>query len=149
MKRPMFLIFTIAAVMASYPPASFADEQPTSLRGDVALDALSVTPTAKPWEPDQKDGIARDYSQQPPLIPHTDEGYIVNKDVNTCLTCHSRANAKNVGAPEPGASHFSDRDGKPLQDLSGARYFCNQCHVRQVVAEPLVENTYQPPATGN
>jgi cytochrome c-type protein NapB len=147
MKKPMFLITTVAAVMVSFLPVSFAGEQVTSLRGAVALDAASVEPTVKPWEPAQKDLIERNFLEQPPLIPHAVEGFIINQDVNTCLTCHSRVNAKNTESPAPRESHFKDRDGNALQTVSSSRYFCNQCHVRQVVAEPLVGNTYLP-ATG-
>jgi|TARA_B100000315_G_scaffold260180_1_gene319821 nitrate reductase cytochrome c-type subunit len=64
-------------------------------------------------------------------------------NTNMCLACHSKATAASTGAPTPGDSHFQDRDGNPLDDVSGARYFCAQCHVRRVVADPLVSNTYQ------
>ena len=35
-----------------------------------------------------------------------------------------------------------NRDGNFLAEISPRRYFCNQCHVTQVDAEPLVENTF-------
>ncbi len=54
--------------------------------------------------------------------------------------------AEATGAPVPKQSHFLDRDRKELDTISSGRYFCNQCHVRQVVADPLVDNTYSPAA---
>jgi cytochrome c-type protein NapB len=36
-----------------------------------------------------------------------------------------------------------DRDGNFLAEVSPRRYFCEQCHVTQVDARPLVDNTYE------
>ena len=35
-----------------------------------------------------------------------------------------------------------DRDGNFLAEISPRRYFCNQCHVTQKDAKPLVDNTF-------
>jgi cytochrome c-type protein NapB len=35
-------------------------------------------------------------------------------------------------------SHYMDRDGNFLAEISPRRYFCEQCHVPQVDAKPLV-----------
>jgi cytochrome c-type protein NapB len=40
-------------------------------------------------------------------------------------------------------THYQDRDGNFLADVAPRRYFCEQCHVPQVDAKPLVENTFQ------
>ncbi len=40
-------------------------------------------------------------------------------------------------------SHFLDRNGNKLERPAGSRYFCNQCHVPQADAKPLVENSFQ------
>jgi cytochrome c-type protein NapB len=40
-------------------------------------------------------------------------------------------------------THFMDRDGNFLADVSPRRYFCNQCHVPQLEAKPLVDNDFQ------
>ena len=37
-------------------------------------------------------------------------------------------------------SHYMDRDGNFLAEISPRRYFCEQCHVVQFDAKPLVEN---------
>lgn len=114
-----------------------------SLRGAVGVDEPARPPEQKRWN---KDGepMDRAYMQQPPLIPHQIKGYKVNIKYNKCLTCHSWANAKASGAPRISQTHFVDREGNALANVSPRRYFCNQCHVPQVNARPLVENTFQP-----
>lgn len=42
-------------------------------------------------------------------------------------------------------SHYLDRDGKELPNISTQRYFCLQCHVPQYDAPPLVGNSFQGP----
>ena len=84
------------------------------------------------------------YVQQPPLIPHHIRGYKVEKKNNKCLTCHSFKNYKRYGATKISVTHFTDREGNALSDVSPRRYFCLQCHVPQVQAKPLIENTFKP-----
>ena len=88
--------------------------------------------------------IERDYVQQPPLIPHKIEGYQVNLNFNKCLDCHSWSRYKEAGATKISLTHFKDRAGNELADVSARRYFCTQCHVPQADAKPLVENQFQP-----
>lgn len=114
-----------------------------SLRGSLAPNEPATVPEQKRWN---KDGepLDRAYMQQPPLIPHQIKGYRVNLKSNKCLSCHSWANARNSGAPRISQTHFDDRDGNSLANVSPRRYFCNQCHVPQVNARPLVVNTFEP-----
>ncbi|MEI6895048.1 MAG: nitrate reductase cytochrome c-type subunit [Colwellia sp.] len=85
---------------------------------------------------------ARSYPMQPPVIPHTTRSYEVNKNNNKCMSCHSRHRTEQSQAPMVSVTHFMNRDGNFLAEISPRRYFCNQCHVTQVDAEPLVENTF-------
>ena len=118
-------------------------EQVKSLRGSTPLDELSKSPTI--WKvQNDREPIERDYVQQPPLIPHKTQGYKINKNFNKCLTCHSWANYKEAGATKISQSHFSDRENNVLANIAARRYFCTQCHVPQVGAKPLVNNTFQP-----
>ena len=117
-----------------------------SERGDLALDAIDKKAEPKKWQAD-RDPIPRDYLQQPPLIPHKTEGYVINLRSNKCLTCHSWANYKASGATKVSQTHFTDRDGNVLSNVSSRRYFCTQCHVPQVDVKPLVDNTYMPVET--
>ena len=114
-----------------------------SLRGINAIDADDTAPELKAY---QKDGepITRDYVQQPPLIPHKIDGYWIDHKSNKCLTCHSWANYREAGATKISQTHFEDRDANVLANISARRYFCTQCHVPQVDAPPLVENTFRP-----
>ena len=40
-------------------------------------------------------------------------------------------------------THYMDRDGNFLAEISPRRYFCEQCHVAQVDAKPLVDNRFE------
>jgi nitrate reductase (cytochrome), electron transfer subunit len=39
-------------------------------------------------------------------------------------------------------THFMDRDGQVLADVTPRRYFCTACHVQQTDARPLVPNSF-------
>ncbi|ABK44097.1 periplasmic nitrate reductase subunit NapB [Magnetococcus marinus MC-1] len=114
-----------------------------SLRGVHGLDSNASEPDFKKWNEDQKP-IKRDYLQQPPLIPHSVEQYRINLRQNRCLSCHSWETYKQSGATKISLTHFRDRYGSELADVSPGRYFCTQCHVPQRNAQPLVENTFKP-----
>lgn len=85
----------------------------------------------------------RAYPMQPPTIPHTIDSYQVDKNSNRCLLCHARANAATFQAPPVSVTHYMDRDDQFLAAVSPRRYFCNQCHVVQTDARPLVANTFE------
>ncbi|GAB6050430.1 nitrate reductase cytochrome c-type subunit [Hydrogenophilus islandicus] len=93
-----------------------------------------------------KDGepLPRDFVQQPPLIPHKIDGYEVSINFNKCLDCHGWDRAQQMRAPRISITHFRDREGTELSNIAATRYFCNQCHVPQTNARPLVENTFTP-----
>ena len=85
----------------------------------------------------------RAYSMQPPTIPHKIDNYQIDKNVNHCLACHSRGRAPLTQAVAVSVSHYMDRDGNFLAEVSPRRYFCEQCHVVQFDARPLVENRFE------
>ena len=145
MKQQLHSFITVTAMVLLGSPLSFADGEVKSLRGATSIDASSIEPTVKQWQYEQT-SFERTFAQDPPLIPHDIDGFEITRQANTCLACHSKANFQNVGAPMASATHFTNPDGEVLETVSGRRYFCNQCHVRQVEAEPLVQNAYQPPA---
>lgn len=113
-----------------------------SLRGGHAIDDQSNRAVIQRWQ-DDNEPIQRAYIQQPPLIPHTIERYTVNLKVNKCLTCHSWANYRESGATKISQTHFENREGESLSNISARRYFCVQCHVPQINASPLVRNEFQ------
>ena len=81
--------------------------------------------------------------QQPPLIPHKVDSYKITTNFNKCMDCHSWTRYREAGATKVSLTHFKDRDGKELSNISPRRYFCKQCHVPQTDAKPLVENTFK------
>ncbi|MGH9930147.1 MAG: nitrate reductase cytochrome c-type subunit, partial [Pyrinomonadaceae bacterium] len=85
----------------------------------------------------------RSYAMQPPTIPHKIDNYQVDLNTNKCLSCHSRGRAAQSQAVAVSVSHYMDRDGNFLAEVSPRRYFCEQCHVVQMDAKPLVDNTFQ------
>ncbi|GJE35674.1 Periplasmic nitrate reductase, electron transfer subunit [Methylobacterium oxalidis] len=84
----------------------------------------------------------RNYPDQPPLIPHSIEGYALDLNANKCLSCHSRKFTEQSQAPMISVTHYQDRDGNFLGGVSARRYACLACHVPQTAAPPLVENTF-------
>lgn len=91
----------------------------------------------------------RNYPEQPPVIPHTIDGYQLTLNTNRCLTCHARQFVQGAGAPMISVTHFMDRDGQVLADVTPRRYFCTACHVPQTDAQPLVVNTFRDALTPN
>ncbi|MCW5657786.1 MAG: nitrate reductase cytochrome c-type subunit [Burkholderiaceae bacterium] len=85
----------------------------------------------------------RGWERQPPIIPHRIDGYQVDKNFNKCLDCHARARTEFSQAVPVSETHYIDRSGKRLEQISTRRYFCNQCHVAQDAVAPLVDNTFR------
>jgi cytochrome c-type protein NapB len=85
----------------------------------------------------------RSYAMQPPTIPHKTDNYQVDKYANKCMTCHARTRAVETQATPISITHYQDRDGNFLADVSPRRYFCEQCHVVQMQTEPAVRNRFQ------
>ena len=118
-------------------------ETVSSLRGVADIDQDSAAPVAKKYAKDNEP-IARDYVQQPPLIPHKIKNYRINLKSNKCMSCHSWSNYREANATKISQTHFESRDKNVLANVSARRYFCTQCHVPQVNAQPLVENVFEP-----
>jgi cytochrome c-type protein NapB len=85
----------------------------------------------------------RNYPEQPPVIPHAIDGYQISLHTNKCLSCHARQFIEGSGAPMISVTHFMDRDGQILADVTPRRYFCNACHVPQSDVQPLVRNNFR------
>ena len=88
-------------------------------------------------------GFERAYRQQPPLIPHKVDGYQITTQNNACMGCHDWPGNTRVNAPKISETHYVDRQGVRLDKVAGTRYFCQQCHVPQADAKPLVGNIFQ------
>lgn len=130
-----------AALLAA--GAALADDPARlrSLRGDAAIPDVNPSQTYRMERHDRL--IPRAFDKQPPVIPHNVKGYQITRNVNMCMSCHSRKAAKATGATTVGRSHYLDRDDRVHSNISTRRYFCLQCHVPQFDADPLVANTFK------
>jgi len=151
MKNPLsFALAALAAsafTFASTAPALSAENPVKSLRG-VDAQAADQAPEEKLQlgkKPGSQKLITRTFQQQPPVIPHATENFDeITLDENQCMTCHGPEKFKEKNAPKIGDSHFRNmQTGEIMKQVSSARYNCVQCHVPQVDAPPLVENTFQ------
>lgn len=94
-------------------------------------------------KPGLQQPIARTFSTQPPLVPHAVDNFdeITVAD-NQCLECHGLDNYRKKNAPKMGDSHLAFSPDGTKKVVTMDRYQCNTCHVPQVDAKPLVENTF-------
>ena len=131
------LVFAGGAIYAQTTPQIVPRLTGTaSPMGDV-----STPPLAKPVTDDKR--LMRNYPEQPPIIPHSIENYQLTLKTNRCLDCHRRQYTEGSGAPMISITHFMDRDGQVIADVTPRRYFCTECHVQQTDARPLVPNTFK------
>jgi len=131
------IAFLALALLAS--PA--AAQQLYGLRGPTPLaEEPQPPPLAREINNDQRQ--ARNWPEQPPVIPHTIQGYQITLNANKCLTCHGRQFTAQSQAPMISITHFMDRDLQTLASVSPRRYFCTQCHVPQNDVEPPIENQF-------
>ncbi len=138
MKNTLFFTFLLTIIAG----AVAAGEDIVSLRSQ----SLEVQDPAEKLKNYPKENVEHrlSYIQQPPLIPHHIRDYEVDRKINKCLTCHSFKNYKRYDATKMSVTHFLNQQGVSLSDVSPRRYFCLQCHVPQVKAKPLIENTFEP-----
>ena len=129
----LFAVGGALAQPASRPPQLIGNSPPTT--------PVPAQPVPRAITDDAR--RARNYPEQPPVIPHAIEGYQISLHNNQCLTCHARQFIEGSGAPMISVTHFMDRDGQVLADVTPRRYFCNACHVPQADTQPLVANTFR------
>lgn len=136
---------TIGTLMLA-PWAVAADTTAQGLRSTeiMAPDQAPDEKTVMGGRPGAQKPIDRTFAQQPPLIPHMVANFDdINLEENQCLSCHDVSTYKAKNAPRIGDSHFKDAKGKIQKTVVHTRYNCVQCHVPQVDAPPLVENTFK------
>ncbi|HEX6017585.1 MAG TPA: nitrate reductase cytochrome c-type subunit [Burkholderiaceae bacterium] len=145
MTAPMRRMLRLAALAwaLSLPAAAAPPGLIDPARGPVPIPAVTEPPRLGNAINDDVPR-PRNYAKQPPTIPHRVDGYQVDKNFNKCLDCHARGKTEFSQAVPVSASHYIDRDGRTLAQISTRRYFCNQCHVAQEAVAPLVGNTFEP-----
>lgn len=145
-KSVTILLAALGLILSQPALAQQSASRVQTLRGaDAAVP--DQAPAERPYtgkSPGSQKPIARTFSTQPPVIPHAIEGFEeVTLENNPCLLCHGPGNYKNAKAPKIAASHFRDRDGRTLPEVSAARHQCTTCHVPQADAKPLIGNTFR------
>ena len=139
-KRRFAFAVALAAALITVSTALAAEL--TGLRGATPIDQETAPPPI-PNEVNDDKRQARNYPEQPPVIPHQTRDYQITLNANKCLTCHSRQFTAQSQAPMISITHFMDRDGQVLASVTPRRYFCTQCHVSQADVPPPVENTFR------
>lgn len=139
MKRDLRL--AVAAVLMGLASSVALAQSFSALRGATPLNQEPPAPTMTP-ERNSALREPRNYPEQPPVIPHSIEGYEVSIRGNKCLSCHARTRTRESQAPMISITHFADRDGQFLASVSPRRYFCTECHVPQHERQPPVENDF-------
>jgi cytochrome c-type protein NapB len=139
MFAPFFLLIAISA----------SSEDRNEIEGGQTIATLRNGPIDREATPPTMSRIEnssvkrkRAYPMQPPTIPHKIDGYQVDLNVNRCLACHSRKLSEDSQATMVSVTHYMDRQGNFLADVSPRRYFCEQCHVTQSEAPALLVNDF-------
>ena len=130
-----------AASLAVVGPQAQEAKAPKGLREAPLTDTSAAPDVGKQSVP--AGGFDRAYRQQPPLIPHKVDGYQISSENNACMGCHDWPGNARVNAPKISETHYVDRQGVRLDKVAGTRYFCQQCHVPQADAKPLVGNIFK------
>lgn len=139
MRNPLIpaLVILVAALTASVTAQTVS----SALRGPAPLNEEGPAPPMTPMR-NTAEREMRNYPEQPPVIPHSIDGYQIDINGNKCLSCHARARTAKSQAPMVSITHFMDRDGQFLASVSPRRFFCTECHVPQTVATPPVSNDF-------
>ena len=142
MNGKTIVVLTAVLALQLYSSSLLSQEAVQSLRGINPIEETSKNPGDERMQQDRSPA-SPEYAQQPPLIPHAVTAFNIDLGSNKCLNCHARDKIEKSGATEISASHYRNRDGVELAEVSAGRYFCTQCHVTQQDVKPLVENDFQ------
>ena len=136
------LIIPIFALFGSLAWAAPEEVAVDAMRGPVAIPDATQPPLLRNAVNDDV-RKPRNYEWQPPIIPHRVDGYQIDKNFNKCLDCHARGKTEFSLAVPVSSTHYMNREGKVLAQVSTRRYFCMQCHVAQEAAKPRVGNSFE------
>ncbi|MCK4207555.1 nitrate reductase cytochrome c-type subunit [Brucella pituitosa] len=143
-KRPTFLAFTVgfAVFITTVAIAQVMQQTVPQLEGPIPSMTTGAAAPIPKWIVDDMRKM-RNYPDQPPIIPHSIDGYQLSVNANRCLSCHKREFTQDSGAPMISVTHYMTRDGQMIADVSPRRYFCTACHVPQADVRPLVNNIFK------
>ncbi len=140
MNPTTYIILSIAVLAVN--PAPVSANEIAHLREGTAIDKENPEPHRLTDPMDMNKRQIRAYPMQPPIIPHHINNYQIDKNANKCLGCHARTRTGDSNAPMVSVTHFMNRDGNFLADVSPRRYFCLQCHIPQKNTSPAVKNNF-------
>lgn len=136
-------IYALSLVVGVFAGCA-AMEGPADVKAMRATDTAAADPAfdAKAYvgkKPGAQEKIARTFKEQPPLIPHAMPNFDeITLEDNQCMSCHGPDQYQKKQSPRVGDKHLTA--GK---QLAMNRYQCTMCHVPQVDAKPLVDNTFR------
>jgi nitrate reductase (cytochrome), electron transfer subunit len=134
-------VLALIVLLAAASTSLEAQTVSSGLRGSTPLNEEGPAAPMAPLR-NSAEKETRNYPEQPPVIPHTTEGYQIDINGNKCLSCHARARTGESQAPMVSITHFMDRDGQFLASVSPRRFFCTECHVPQSMVTPPVTNDF-------
>jgi cytochrome c-type protein NapB len=132
---------SLVLVAGAFSAENAPEIVPRVTGGSQPMEEIPAPALARPITDDKR--VMRNYPEQPPVIPHSIDNYQLTLKTNRCLDCHRRQFTEGSGAPMISVTHFMNRDGQVLADVTPRRYFCTACHVPQTDAKPLVPNTFE------
>jgi len=135
------VILALAIMLAAASTSLLAQTVSSGLRGSTPLNEEGPA-APMTLQRNTAERETRNYPEQPPVIPHSIDGYQIDMNGNKCLSCHARARTGESQAPMVSITHFMDRDGQFLASISPRRFFCTECHVPQHVVTPPVSNDF-------
>jgi len=135
------VILALAIILAAASTSLLAQTVSSGLRGSTPLNEEGPA-APMTLQRNTAERETRNYPEQPPVIPHSIDGYQIDMNGNKCLSCHARARTGESQAPMVSITHFMDRDGQFLASISPRRFFCTECHVPQHVVTPPVSNDF-------
>lgn len=150
-QRLIAILFLATAASAAFAAKSIAPDSMGLSKGSVFDVPPPQAYAIKGGPPGQDAVLPRAYPGAPPQIPHDIGDFLpITADTNMCLACHNQPDKwgqkREAAQPTPiPPSHYTDlrnAPGKVTDHLMNARYTCNQCHVPQHDAKPLVDNTF-------
>lgn len=137
-KAPFIFLLSLAPCLTA--GVLFAQDAPRLRGPDPFTKETPAPPMQRQVTNDLR--VRRNYPDQPPVIPHSIEGYAVDLNANKCMSCHARKFTEQSQAPMISVTHYQDRAGNTLGGLAPRRYVCVSCHVTQSGAVPLVGNNF-------
>jgi cytochrome c-type protein NapB len=145
MKLPLIFLAALLSLGSAFAQTQAPASAPTFIdaaRGKTPIPVETSPPLLRNAVNDDT-RLKRNFTLQPPIIPHRVDGYQVTKDFNKCLDCHAREKTAFSQAVPVSETHYFDRNGKKLDRISTRRYFCQQCHVAQEPVPPIVGNGFK------